>query len=389
MAEAPKPSLKRLWRCLIPLAIAYFALEMEGFVPLVIALGILILISIAGQLKPKTITRASGWVTFFWIIGFNLSDGDSIPFGLLFMSFAWLYFVILIFRVAPAVINFFLGILTFGVFMITGIFFLEEFEGYDNDYTVTNTKEEVVADTVQVTHDDSLKRQAGDKLIAHLLEWNHITDKKKYSGRWEVWESDYEDGKYFRERLKSPKDWRDSYDYWGQVYNKLQAQDSEGLNRIAAMFEKMREHYDLDQVQLAEMVVSSVQYVPYNLILQADCKEYVAEHSEYQNVPCVGGILYGLHTPTEFAAELSGDCDTRSVFLFTVLSKLGYRVAVLNSTQYGHSILGISLPGVGKSVSYYNTRYLAWETTAIGWKAGQLPPEFGNINYWEVVLVSS
>ncbi len=388
MAETPNASSQRLWRCLIPLAIAYLALKIEGFALLVIGLGILLLLAIAGRLKPKTVTRASGWITFFWIIG-NLSADEALPFGLLFMSFSWLYFVILIFRIAPAAVNFLLGILTFGIFMTTGIFFLEEIEGYDTDYAVTNTKEEVVADTVRLTHEDSLKRQAGDQLIAHLLEWNHISDKKKYSGRWEVWESDYEGGKHFRERLKSPKKWRDSYDYWGQIYNKLQAKDAAGLNRIVAMFDKMREHYALDQVQLAEMVVSSVQHVPYNLILQADCEKYVAEHPDYQNVPCVGGVSYGLHTPTEFAAELSGDCDTRSVFLFTVLSKLGYQVAVLNSTQYGHSILGISLPGIGKSVSYYSTRYLAWETTAIGWKAGQLPPEFGNINYWEVVLVSS
>ena len=53
-----------------------------------------------------------------------------------------------------------------------------------------------------------------------------------------------------------------------------------------------------------------------------------------------------------------GDCDTKSIYLFAILKKLGYDVAILVSDFYQHAILGIALPGRGDYIKYQGKKYL-------------------------------
>jgi hypothetical protein len=40
----------------------------------------------------------------------------------------------------------------------------------------------------------------------------------------------------------------------------------------------------------------------------------------------------------------------------------------------------------GDYLTYNGKKYYFWETTAEGWKAGLMPPDFSNINKWEIAL---
>ena len=84
--------------------------------------------------------------------------------------------------------------------------------------------------------------------------------------------------------------------------------------------------------------------------------------------------------------NFKGDCDTRSVMLYHVLTRLGYNVVVLASDQYGHAILGISGNYRGKYVNYNGLNYYVWETTYPGYEPGVLSDECGNMRYWYVAL---
>jgi hypothetical protein len=87
-------------------------------------------------------------------------------------------------------------------------------------------------------------------------------------------------------------------------------------------------------------------------------------------------------------ANLKGDCDTRTLFLYTILSHYGYDVALLSSEYYNHSLIGINLPYDGISYLYKSQRYVLWETTAANIRPGSLPNEISNINYWRISLKS-
>lgn len=86
--------------------------------------------------------------------------------------------------------------------------------------------------------------------------------------------------------------------------------------------------------------------------------------------------------------NLYGDCDTRTLLLYTMLAHYGFDVALLSSEYYNHSIIGINLPLSGLAYTYGNQRYVLWETTAPNIKAGVLPNEISNLNHWRISLKS-
>jgi hypothetical protein len=86
-------------------------------------------------------------------------------------------------------------------------------------------------------------------------------------------------------------------------------------------------------------------------------------------------------------SSLKGDCDTRTVLLFTLLSRFNYDIAILNSVDYQHSVLGINIPSTGKFKSYRFKKYYFIETTAKGCPIGYLHKDFSDINKWDFALI--
>jgi hypothetical protein len=183
----------------------------------------------------------------------------------------------------------------------------------------------------------------------------------------------------------------DSRSYFGKVYANLINQNRDYLNSVVTEYAKIGKNKNLSIKQFADMVVTSVQNIPYCLVHELTHKEadkeggYVREYHQGGG-PCLDQTKFGLQAPVEFMGNFKGDCDTRSLFLYHILSKLGFKVVVLVSEEYGHSILGISGNYSGDYITYNGLKYYGWETTNTGFTPGNLNPEVGNMRYWEVAL---
>ena len=243
-------------------------------------------------------------------------------------------------------------------------------------------------DGTEEDFDLQTEEKPSDILRSHSRKWRDL-HYNAYKGKLEVWESDY----------KSSNIHRNQYDiqfrgnstrYWRSVYIELLKHDTPLIDKVLEMFIALAKKKELDQMEFAEMIVTCVQDIPYVLIYRENCNDAKNESLEMRDLVaeygCKGNMKFGLQAPAEFIYNLEGDCDTRTVFLFAVFDKLGYKVSILNSEVYGHSVLGISLPAKGKSKTYLGTQYYFWETTAKGWEVGVLPPNMQNEAYWDVIV---
>lgn len=166
---------------------------------------------------------------------------------------------------------------------------------------------------------------------------------------------------------------------WGIFYKNLADNDRPLVEALAQTFFNYQKEEQMSRRAFAELIITAVQDIPYNLILHSNCKTTDVQ-------PCYGNIHMGLHAPAEFISNLRGDCDTRTVLLFTLLSRFNYDVAILNSVEYRHSVLGLNIPATGKFKMHNNKKYYFIETTARGCPIGYLDLQFPKIEFWDVVL---
>lgn len=82
--------------------------------------------------------------------------------------------------------------------------------------------------------------------------------------------------------------------------------------------------------------------------------------------------------PVETLVEEKGDCEDSSILTAALLKSMGYDSALIYLP--GHCALGVAgasgMPGA--SIEYNKTNYYYCETTAEGWKIGQLPSDYNN-----------
>ena len=177
------------------------------------------------------------------------------------------------------------------------------------------------------------------------------------------------------------------------VYRSMSMADGPRLDGVYALFDSLQNTRHLDSIRFASMVVSFVQDITYSSVTDGSCTD--ASGGKNPGLPagysrsCIGNIPYGVQSPVEFMANFQGDCDTRTLFLFTVLNHYHYHVAMLGSLTYRHSLLGIELPLQGVSKMAGTDRYVLWETTSTGFNAGRLSPEISNLDYWDFNLINT
>ncbi len=68
--------------------------------------------------------------------------------------------------------------------------------------------------------------------------------------------------------------------------------------------------------------------------------------------------------PLTAALEGRGDCDARAVAAAIVLERLGIDAILMVSSEYGHALLGVDVPGGGKRFPFAGKEYLVGETTS-------------------------
>ena len=181
---------------------------------------------------------------------------------------------------------------------------------------------------------------------------------------------------------------------YSQMYSGL-IQSGESANSFKYIYQNLdsiRVNRQLNRSEFAEMVICLVQDIQYVLILTRACDQnqyadlFVKEYLS-QGKPCADYVKHGLYAPEEFLSNLQGDCDTRTVTLFKILSHYNYDVRIYNSEKLGHSILGLNLGSLDGTKFVSNGKpYLICETTVYGSPPGGYNPYAKDQNMWETAL---
>ena len=245
-------------------------------------------------------------------------------------------------------------------------------------------------DNLNPTDSTQVVQEKNDSIITRYRQWKDYKGNV-YEGTYQIKLSDFRKSSYFKNNLRLNDQSVRSYD---KVIHSLKEYDKPKLNGLYRMFDSIQKSNQLNKNQFAEMVVTFVQDIRYAIVLSDGCdpslyndrftRNYLLNNKGF----CDGNQRFGINTPVEFMTNLKGDCDTRTLLLYTILSHYNYDVAVMSSEFYGHSILGINLPYNGLSYNYKNQKYILWETTALGAKPGIISNDISNTNYWRISLKS-
>ena len=219
-------------------------------------------------------------------------------------------------------------------------------------------------------------------MVSHYHSWND-NKSRRYNGTVSVNINDVKRSTLNKNNINPIS--------WGDFYKKIIENDKLKISAVYELFDEIYRSKTLNRNDFADVIVTFVQNIPYNVITMDNCNEaYLKDQSIKEmidkGINCDGNVFLGLYTPTEFISNFKGDCDTRTVFLYMVLSRYGYDVKILNSIVYKHSILGINLPSRGRYKTHLGKRYYTWETTNINWRLGDLPATTSRMSNWNVVL---
>ena len=342
-------------------------------------------------LQPKrNFLNLIGWIILFYACYRLMSNGFAIKSALL--ALLGLGFILL--SRTGRLLKFIGGL--FSLFAIIAL--LSQFNFFnpkkDDNIEYDNTDEdkwdykpEEVTDTIYSKEKDTI----AVTYLKHNLKWND-NNQNPHQALLLVRKDYFNIANIKRNQLEIKSN--DFREYYHQIYSNLINQNKSFLDSVAKEYSRIGKTENLNRQQFADMVVTSIQNIPYYLVhdlthREADLK-YGGFIREYHQTgkPCLDKIKFGVQAPVEFIGNFKGDCDTRSLFLFHVLSKFGYNVVMLGSEQYSHCIIGISGNYSGDFVSYNGLKYYVWETTATGYTPGNISPECGNMRYWVVELAN-
>lgn len=226
--------------------------------------------------------------------------------------------------------------------------------------------------------------------IKHFASWVDY-DNNNFTGTFWTLKKDYVEANNYKTNLNINSNSEQGYN---QMLSSLSTNDVSKLNGVYAMFDSIKQNKKLDSLQFAQSIVSFVQTIPYAVVLPQGCDaslyndEFIKNYLSSEDAKCDGFEKFGINTPVEFLSTLKGDCDTRTLLLYTLLSHYNYDVAIFSSSYYSHSILGINLPFTGATKNIDNKDYVLWETTAQGISPGVIPTQISNLNYWYLSIKS-
>jgi len=166
-------------------------------------------------------------------------------------------------------------------------------------------------------------------------------------------------------------------------YGPLYEHDKLILVDLIQQMKKYIKGNNLDYMNALEYVCSSIQDIPYTLILNENngcpCEQDFGSFSANCKVQsdgrgCCDDVMpFGVYSPFEFVYKETGDCDTRALLAFTILKEMGFDVAVMVSDSESHSVLGVAnIGGAGNSygTNLFGKKYYLWELTNNSWRFG-------------------
>lgn len=302
---------------------------------------------------------------------------------------AWVAVYFLVVFVQPIIR--FLGRLFIGALGISfvGLFFISLLNFLSNGRSVPIPAPVVSDSSSERTESDVIPGEQGifDSVIIHHREWLDY-DGRTYSGDISVKIADFRAASQFRNQVYF--DFSSNAGY-GNLVDLLYKNDQNKLSGVYQLLDSIRVVKKLNQKEFAEVIVSCIQDIPYTLILEDICSPWKYDDAFTKEYLLGGGrcrpfTKYGILTPVEFMTTLDGDCDTRSLLLYALLTHYEYDVLLLSSTYYRHAVIAINLPYPGIAKHYNGKRYVVWETTNTGLKPGVFSSQFSDMNYWTVTL---
>lgn len=291
----------------------------------------------------------------------------------------------------------------YGILTIIGIKLLVFFLGSNSSDSYSDYED----DTKTEYYQDENKPDR-EKNAVHYCKWK-APDGNKYKYTFKMYHKNYEKARKNREGIevygttgfnRFEKDFPYTSEryfmYWAFVYHEMLYFDENLLNSYLQTFDKIKKEHNPGYREFAEIIISQTQAQPYFLVHENSCEEYMKKYREngwdpkedYHGKKCKPNIKYSVQSPVEFAYNLKGDCDTRSVFLYAILKHYGYDVAVVLSKAYSHVILGIAMPSQGKYITYNRKKYYLVETTGKNWDIGELSSKYKNLNNWNIVVTN-
>lgn len=262
-----------------------------------------------------------------------------------------------------------LGVFVFVIYTIWSVFMGikqgMESEGFIDEYMYPICDEVSMADSL-----------ADNVNVRHLRSWNKYTYDSTYCLSYQVSSKFISPSYEFRNRLYTRE--RNYENYWRNIYYELYQHDKERIAFLQDSLQQIASMNGLSKKEFAYLIVSFVQDIPYNYVVPGPC--------DRNDHPCRPNEKFGILSPAEFLYSLSGDCDTRSVLLYSILKHFDYDPLIMISNQYRHAMIAVDLPASGDYIIHKGKKFYFWETTNTGWLPGMLPPDVNNLTYWKITL---
>ncbi|RYE53698.1 MAG: hypothetical protein EOP48_13840 [Sphingobacteriales bacterium] len=254
-------------------------------------------------------------------------------------------------------------------------------------YPVHDQRETIV-DVVQSTNPVEGQQEMHDDIIKRFRAWEDY-DGNRYEGYYTVLRSSFDRSHKYKSDYNFASQELSGYD---NLVHNLKEHDTNGLKGFFKMLDSIQVSNHMGKAKFAETVVTLVQDIPYSLVLERECSgsqysdPFIRQWLEKPSAICDPFERFGINSPVEFITNLKGDCDTRTLLLYSVLEHYGYDVVLLSSEFYSHSLLGINLPYEGAAFYYNDSRYAMWETTSPGVRPGIISPQMADTKHWRISL---
>lgn len=240
------------------------------------------------------------------------------------------------------------------------------------------------------------KKEGSDEVIArHSIEWAYPERNDSNLAQYATSDQEFTTSLANHAEVSQIQA-SDEMQFWNAAYKKLLRHDQEKVDSVADVVKTAAVQRNFTPLQTAEYLVTMIQEVPYVLVHDESCKDAVMKYKGFiaqyhmQGKPCLPNVVAGVQSPYEFMHTLKGDCDTRTLFAHAVLNRLGISSSVWVSSVYGHSILGVGVPGssgnrkVIKGIPHY-----AVELTAKNFRIGMVAPDQSQMSNWNVAIYSN
>jgi len=134
--------------------------------------------------------------------------------------------------------------------------------------------------------------------------------------------------------------------------------DDSYISALAARLTEVATQEGYSPEQTVKLAVSFVQSIPYDSDINV---KGVEEYPDY---------------PVEILIDQRGDCEDHSILLASIIQKMGYGV-VLICIPGEHMAVGVKGENLyGAYYRYEGAQYYYVETTATGWRIGEIPEEY-------------